>query len=170
MLKEYGEVYYTIEKENHTYSEMNAIGRNKNLAERTTKANQIYYQKIKQYGKDNVNVIFISIHANAFSNPLVSGYESFVWSYASEAHELAKYIYQAARNILDVGLFIKDRGIKEGNFAVLKNTQMIAILIEHEFYTNVESVKKLKDSLFRQKCAEHIKVGLLNYLINKQTL
>ena len=40
---------------------------------------------------------------------------------------------------------------------------MSSLLIEHEFYTNPEAVKKLKDDNFRQKCAEHIAKGLCNY-------
>lgn len=164
LLAPYGEVYYTIETETHIYTEMTEVGRSKNLAERTSKANQIYYQAIKKYGKDNVKVIFISIHANAYSNPGVSGYESFVWAHGGEAHELAKHIHAAAKDILGVGSSINDRGIKIGNFAVLRNTQMPAILIEHEFYTNPEAVKKLKDNKFRQQCADHIAEGLLNYI------
>ena len=45
----------------------------------------------------------------------------------------------------------------------MKHTSMSSLLIEHEFYTNPEAVKKLKDNSFRQKCAEHIAKGLCNY-------
>lgn len=159
-----GEVNYTIETEKHLYSEMTATGRSKNLDARTTKANQIYYQKAKQYGKGNVNIIFVSIHANAFSDPKASGYEIFIFKIGNEANKIAKHVHQAANNILGVGTSIKDRGIKEGNFAVLRNTQMPSILIEHEFFTNSEAAAKLKGINFRQLCAKHIKVGLLNYL------
>lgn len=162
LLKPYGEVYFTMETSSHPYTEMTAAGRSKNLATRTSKANQIYLQAIKK-NKD-VKVVFISIHANAFSNPSASGYEIFVYKHGGEAHALAKGIYQAGENMLGVGSTIKSRGIKEANFAVLANTGMPAVLVEHEFYTNVDAVKMLKDSNFRQKCAEHIKLGLISYL------
>lgn len=164
LLKSYGEIYYTIESENHPYTEMTAVGRSKNLGERTTKANKIYNNLLLQHGKDNFICLFISIHANAFSNPSASGYEIFVYKIGNEATKLAKHIHQASKDILGVGTSIKDRGIKEANFAVLANTRMSAILIEHEFYTNIDAVKKLKDNEFRNKCAGHIKIGLLNYL------
>lgn len=163
-LKSYGEIHYTIESDNHPYTEMTAVGRSKNLGERTTKANQIYNNLLKQYGKDKFVCLFISIHANAFSNPSASGYEIFVYKIGNEATKLAKEILKSGQSILGVGTSIKDRGIKEANFAVLANTRMPAILVEHEFYTNIDAVKKLKDNNFRQLCAEHIKVGLLNYL------
>ena len=160
LLESHGEVYYTIETENHPYSEMTAEGRSKNLNFRTNNANQIYDKAIKK----NKKVIFISIHANAASNPTASGYEIFVYKMGGEAHEIAKHIYNAAENILGVGNTIKSRRIKEANFAVLRNTKMPAMLIEHEFFTNVEAVKKLKDDDFRDLCAKHIKDGLVSYM------
>ena len=162
-LSKYGEVYYTIETENHLYSEMTAAGRIQNLNYRTSRANNIYWEAVKKYGKGNFKIVFISIHANAYSNPNVSGYEVFVYKHGSEAHQLVKAIHRQAQLILGVGTDINDRGIKEANFAVLKNTIMPAVLIEHEFYTNSIGTKKLLDPGFREKCSEHIVKGILDY-------
>lgn len=162
-LSKYGEVHYTIETANHPYDEMTAAGRNQNLNFRTTNANNIYWNAVKKYGKDNFKIIFISIHANAYSDPNVSGYEIFVYKHGGEAHQLAKAIHRQAQLILGVGTDIKDRGIKEANFAVLKNTIMPAVLIEHEFYTNPIAAKKLLNPAFRKKCSEHILKGVLDY-------
>ncbi|WP_352404550.1 N-acetylmuramoyl-L-alanine amidase [Sporanaerobacter acetigenes] len=162
-LSKYGEVCYTIETEKHPYDEMTAAGRNQNLNYRTSSANNIYWEAVKKYGKGNFKIVFISIHANAFSDPTVSGYEVFVYKHGSEAHRLAKSIHRQAQLVLGVGADIKDRGIKEANFAVLKNTIMPAVLIEHEFYTNPLAAKKLLDSTFRKKCSEHIVKGILDY-------
>lgn len=163
-LKDYGEVFNTLESDIHPYTEMTAKGRSQNLNYRTSTANKIYYQAVKKYGKGNFKIIFISIHANAFSNPEVSGYESFVYSHGSEAYELAKAIHKQAQIVLGVGSSINDRGVKEGNFAVLRNTKMPALLIEHEFYTNKDSAKKLLSNDFRERCAEHIFRGALDYM------
>ncbi len=87
-----------------------------------------------------------------------------MYKHGSEAHEIAKCVLEAGRNILGIGTEIKNRGIKEANFVVLTNTKMPAVLVEHEFYTNKEAAEKLKDNNFRQLCADHIAEGLLNYL------
>lgn len=167
-LQAYGEVHLTMVTERHPYSELTASGRSANLNYRTSKANQIYWAAVKKYGKGNFKIVFISIHANAHSNPAISGYEVFVYRHGGEAHELAKAVHRRAQTNLRVGTSIKDRGIKEGNFAVLRNTVMPAILIEHEFFTNIQAVKKLKDSRFREQAAVHILEGALDYMGIKQ--
>lgn len=149
----YGKVVMTIETPKQPFTDTTSEGRLLNLKYRCDIAN-----KVK--GKS----IFISLHANAFSDPSASGYEIFVTSKSSERYEIAKAIHQASKDILGVGISIKDRGIKEAAYHVLVNTNMPAILIEHEFYTNLTASNKLKDNEFKNKCAEHIKVGLLNYL------
>lgn len=163
-LEKYGEVHFTIDTKKHPYSELTAAGRSQNLNSRTSKANQIYYDAIKKYGEGNFKIILISIHANAFENPNISGYEVFVWRYGLDAHELAKKVHKQAQLIMGVGTTINDRKIKEGNFAILRNTKMPAILIEHEFYTNRAAVLKLKDNTFRDKCTDHIFKGILEYM------
>ena len=105
---------------------------------------------------------FVSIHANAdkeyWTN--ANGWEIYVVSKGGKAEELAKKIHK--HSIKDLGL--KDRGIKTANFTVLKDTNMPAVLIEHGFYTNKEECEKLKDSNFRQKCAEADAKGILEQL------
>lgn len=163
LLESYGEVYFTMTTENHPYNEQTSSGRTKNLQYRCDVANNIYKDAIKKYGKDNVKCVLVSIHANAFDNPSASGYEIYVYKKSLESYKIAQSIHNSAKDILEVGTSIKDRGIKEANFYVLKHTSMSSLLIEHEFYTNPEAVKKLKDDNFRQKCAEHIAKGLCNY-------
>lgn len=163
-LSKHGEVHFTIESDTHPYSELTASGRTQNLNYRTTRANNVYWDAVKKYGKNNFKIVFISIHANAFSNPSVSGYEIFVYKHGSEAHKLAKAVHRQAQLELGVGTSINDRGVKEANFYVLKNTIMPAILVEHEFYTNPEAAKKLKNSEFRERCATHLYKGTLDYM------
>ena len=105
---------------------------------------------------------FVSIHANAHKSYWneVSGWEIYVVSKGGKAEELANKIHK--HSIEDLGL--KDRGIKTANFTVLTDTNMPAVLIEHGFYTNKEECEKLKDSNFRQKCAEADAKGILEQL------
>lgn len=151
-------VYETIKSDTHRYSEMTADGRKNNLILRSDFANSIH----NMYSK-NHNVIFISIHANASQYPSASGYEIFVYKKGYESDKVASHIYNKAEEILGVGTTIKSRGIKEGNFHVLRETLMPAILIEHEFYTNTVAVEKLKSNAWRDRAVDHIYKGICDY-------
>lgn len=104
---------------------------------------------------------FVSIHANAYGETWndANGWEIYVVSKGGKAEELAKKIHKHSQE-----LGLKDRGIKTANFQVLTDTNMPAVLIEHGFYTNKEECEKLKDSNFRQKCAEADAKGILEQL------
>ena len=64
--------------------------------------------------------------------------------------------------IPEVGL--KDRGSKTANYAVIKNTDMPAVLIEHGFFTNETEIELLKSSEWRQKAAQCDANGIMNFL------
>ena len=138
--------------EKHPHSEMTQEGRIANLQYRCNVANRVR-------GKS----VFISIHANAFSKPSANGYGIHIFDRKGERFEIAKSIHQAAIEVLGVKTEFRSRGIKESAFYVNKYTDMPSILIEHLFFTNPREVKKLKDNIFRQKCAIHIMQGLIRY-------
>lgn len=105
---------------------------------------------------------FISIHANAHKEYWtdVSGWEAYIIGKGGKAEILANRIWAWSIS----GLGLKDRGVKVESFQVLRDTDMPAVLIEHGFYTNKEECEKLKDSAFRQKCAECDAKGILEHL------
>jgi len=79
---------------------------------------------------------FISFHRNAF-NKSVHGVETFTYPQSSKmAKELAKKVQS---NLVAQGF--TDRGIKEANFHVLRETKAPAILVEMGFIDNVEDNK-----------------------------
>lgn len=105
--------------------------------------------------------LFASFHANAYKENWndANGWEIYIVSKGGNAEKLAQKIHKYSK---DLGL--KDRGIKIGNFQVLRDTNMPAVLIEHGFYTNKEECEKLKSDSFRQKCAECDAKGILEQL------
>jgi len=107
--------------------------------------------------------IFVSLHANASGSGTwdsASGWEIYVYKKGGQAEKLAQSIHSVSLPCLG----LKDRGIKEADFYVLRKTNMPAVLIEHGFYTNRGECALLKSTAFRDKCAEVDAKGILNYL------
>lgn len=139
LLSEMG--YYpviTIGTEDHPYSEDTSEGRSKNLMYRCDQANKVT-------GKS----IFLSIHANASDSAKACGFESYVYKRGGEAEKVQQIAHEVMSDILG----LKDRGMKEANFCVLRETNMPAVLFEFAFFTNEAERELLHRNDFRQKCA-----------------
>jgi len=81
--------------------------------------------------------IFVSIHRNAFENPLANGYETFVKMNPSALDmQYARNVHNEIINVAHPPNGWTDRGIKQGNFAVLRATNAPAQLLELGFITN----------------------------------
>ena len=55
------------------------------------------------------------------------------------------------------------RGVKEGNYCVIRETKMPAILIEGGFLTHKEEMHKIRDDRYLDKLAHSIADGLVQY-------
>ncbi|WP_194191419.1 N-acetylmuramoyl-L-alanine amidase [Clostridium chrysemydis] len=87
--------------------------------------------------------LFISIHCNSSLNTDASETEVFIYNLKNrETKDLGERIALEISKSLN----LKNRGVKEGNFAVLRCTKMKAILIETAFLSNREDSKKLKEN------------------------
>ncbi|MBS4178101.1 N-acetylmuramoyl-L-alanine amidase [Lederbergia citrea] len=105
--------------------------------------------------------IFVSIHVNSFSSPSANGTETYYdKTYApKESRELAEEIQKELLKALGT----TDRGVKESGFYVIKNNKMPSVLIEIAFISNGNDAKKLADNTYRQKAADAIYRGIMNY-------
>ena len=72
-----------------------------------------------------------------------------------------------AENILEFmkDLGIPSRGVKESNFAVLRESKMPSVLVETAFISNPEDEVLLADPQFRQRVAEAIAKGINSYFM-----
>ena len=114
-----------------------------------------------KFSNENNTDIFISIHNNALPDSLAdkdaSGTE--VYYFYSQSRYLAKVISaQLSKN-----LGFKNRGAKGGSFAVIRNTNSLAVLVEVGFLINPEENYLLIDNDFQDKAAEGILNGLNKY-------
>jgi N-acetylmuramoyl-L-alanine amidase len=100
--------------------------------------------------------IFLSIHANSFSNPTVNGAATYYYAKSNYDSLLAQSIQDSY--VQTTGL--QDRGISQANFYVLKHANMPASLIEIGFISNPDEEKMLINSQFQQKIAVGIFQGL----------
>ncbi len=101
--------------------------------------------------KTELHKLYLSVHSNAAGDDwsTASGIETFCYRFASQSERMAKSFQ---RNLVTtVGW--RDRGVKEADFYVLKNTKMSSVLTENGFYSNQEECKKLLSSEWRDKIA-----------------
>jgi hypothetical protein len=99
---------------------------------------------------NNANAdLFVSLHRNSSTNPAANGVENWVHTAASSAAvTAANYILD---RIVAVGVQ-SNRGIKYGNFQVLRDTRAPAVLVELGFISNAED-NRLFDTRFDQYAA-----------------
>ncbi len=77
----------------------------------------------------------------------------------TESIELAKSICSVAPKLLST----PNRGVKCARFFVLKGAKMPAVLIEVGFLSNPKEAARFKDEEYRDKIAQAIAQGILNY-------
>ncbi len=104
---------------------------------------------------------FCSIHINAGGG---TGFESFTYTYsAADTENLRDIVHNIVAGYYKSAGFT-DRGKKRANFAVLRDTEMPAVLLENLFVDNQNDAKKLKDATFLDGLAGVIADGLVNAL------
>lgn len=103
--------------------------------------------------------LFLSIHANAFSNKNVGG--TATYHYPKTTGDIRVAAYVQSELLKQTGL--QDRGNNPARFYVLKHTDMPSALIELAFVSNPVEEKLLNDNNFIKKMALGIYNGLVKY-------
>lgn len=103
--------------------------------------------------------VFVSIHANAISmdRPEVNGLETY---YFSSGERLARSIHSAVLG----NVSMRDRGVRQARFYVLRYTTMPSVLVETGFVTGAEDAARFRDPAAVNRIADGIARGILNYL------
>ena len=124
------------------------------LSDRAIKANQID------------PALFVSVHYNSAPSKEAKGIEVFYYqadenvSRTQSSKELAALVLDSLINTTQA----KSRGVKKGNFAVIRETKMPAILVEGGFLTNQDEMNLIKDPVYLKKLAWGIAKGVDKYL------
>ena len=111
-------------------------------------------------GRRNPNAnVFLSIHANSFTNPQAHGTATYYYA-KSDSDGLLAQALQAGM-IEQGGLY--DRGVSEANFYVIKYSIMPAALVEMAFVSNPTEEDLLNSDSFQDKMAKGICKGLSTF-------
>jgi N-acetylmuramoyl-L-alanine amidase len=102
----------------------------------------------------------VSIHANAASATAASGTEVFYYPDSSSGHALAAAVQNGLLNQLGS----HNRGVKNADFNVLRNTSMPAVLAEIGFLTNAPEAQKLASAAYQEKAAAGLVQGVRDYM------
>ena len=107
--------------------------------------------------------MFISIHANAFSNASARGTETYVAKNASTiSKDFAKVLNDnIVKSMKEIDPAAKDRGVKTENFTVIYKASMPSVLVEYGFYSSLEDLKILKNN--RDELVEATVKAICNY-------
>lgn len=101
--------------------------------------------------------VFVSIHANSFSNPSAKGTEILYFN----NKKLAQVVHDELMKQVDT----VDRGLVERpKLVVLNSTNMPSILVETAFISNPDDAKKLASDDYQLKFAQGIYNGIVKFL------
>jgi N-acetylmuramoyl-L-alanine amidase len=123
------------------------------LDERTSKANAAKAD------------VFVSVHINSATSTTARGFESYIYPNAGAATVAFQNVMhqEIIRQINGVAGF-DDRGKKQANFAVLRQSAMKAVLTENMFISNAADAALLKSDDFLDRIAQGHVNGLEKYL------
>lgn len=106
--------------------------------------------------------IFVSIHINSSVRPEVHGIETHY--YTDSGYEVAKIIHRSIISKIDE----IDRGLFKSRFYVINHTEAPSVLLELGFLSNDKERNSLLTEERKQKSAEAIAEGIINYLNQKR--
>ena len=102
--------------------------------------------------------LFVSIHANSLEDNSYAGIFTFYHPDKRSSRSFAEAI-QAAVTAASGGL---DRGVRSEDYAVLRETEMPAVLVETGFMTCPEELALLLDTDYQKLLAQGIAQGILD--------
>jgi N-acetylmuramoyl-L-alanine amidase len=112
------------------------------------------------------NEIFVSVHFNAAQSPSAEGIEVFYYNAKDNAERTAKSkaLAHAVFTQVMASTEAKPRGVKHGNYHVIRETTVPAILIEGGFLTHADELERIKNPDYLKKLMWGAAQGVASYL------
>jgi N-acetylmuramoyl-L-alanine amidase len=105
---------------------------------------------------------FLSIHCNASPNGNASGFSSYSYVNANDQTRAAQNVIH--NEIVKMIPDMKDLGQLKGDFHVVRQSKMLALLTENGFISNAQDAQKLRSQDFIRRVAEGHARGLASFL------
>ncbi len=108
--------------------------------------------------------VFVSVHYNAAQSQKAKGIEVYFFNKGDRLRvDSSKKLATDVLSQLLHHTEAPSRGVKHGNFLVIRETKMPAILVEGGFITHPDECKSLNDRNYREELARAIAEGVDHY-------
>lgn len=104
--------------------------------------------------------VFVSVHTNIFNGD-ANGTETFWHGRYQRANSIKLANALQSATVSKMGT--RHRRVAEGNYAVIRNTEIPSALLEVAFMDHAGDAAKLRSNTYRDRAAEGIRDGLINY-------
>ncbi|MDP2857495.1 MAG: N-acetylmuramoyl-L-alanine amidase [Bacillota bacterium] len=108
----------------------------------------------------NKAALYVSVHNNSYKDPAASGVMTFSRYGDARSQKVSTVIMEELKKWTGM----TNKGVEQGNYYVLRNTSMPAVIAEIGFMTNWSDVRILKTAVFRRSAAEGLYYGILRFL------
>ena len=108
----------------------------------------------------NKAALYVSVHNNSYKDPAASGVMTFSRYGDARSQKASTLIMEELKRRTGM----TNKGVEQGNYYVLRNTSMPAVIAEIGFMTNWSDVRILKTAAFRRSAAEGLYYGILRFL------
>lgn len=125
----------------------------------------ISLDKRAQMANEKKPSLFVSVHYNSAPSAEANGVEVFYYQSKEKKERMLKskrLAHDILKHVL-VHTKAKSRGVKHANYAVIRETNMPAVLVEGGFVTNEAELQNLKDPTYLKKIAWGIVRGIDEY-------
>jgi N-acetylmuramoyl-L-alanine amidase len=110
--------------------------------------------------------LFISIHFNSAPNPKAHGAEVFYYrgSVQNPRAQQSKLLAHSIVDSISNNVPLHSRGVHAGNFCVIRETNMPAVLVEGGFLTNQQERERLGNPHYLRRLARAIVQGIDDFV------
>ncbi|MFT9817506.1 N-acetylmuramoyl-L-alanine amidase [Lysinibacillus sp. NPDC056185] len=115
----------------------------------------------------NYGEIFVSVHVNSAANTSAQGTETYYAISTGDMYQEDIDLATFVNNQIVNNLNMKNRGVKEQQYYVIRNTIIPAILVELGFLTNDEDRGKMTTDKYVELFADSIYKGISQYYAKK---